>query len=367
MPTKKVLVAGASGVVGKAAVEAFLADGSWEVVAVSRRQPAFPPTDKLTHEAVDLTDAQSCADAFSRHRDVTHLVYAAVFEKAGLVKGWRDPQQMQTNRTMLANLLGAMENAGCATEHFSLLQGTKAYGAHIHPIAVPARESWPRDPHDNFYWLQEDLLRERAARHGFGFTVWRPQIVFGDVAGVAMNPIPVIGAYAAICSEQGLPLAFPGGPQSLLEAVDARLLGRALRWAATAPGARDETFNITNGDVFVWQNVWPSIARTFGLEAAIGPRLKLGEYLPTKAALWERIAARYRLKIPSLANLLGESHHYADFTFGTYSKSDAPPPVLVSTIRLRQAGFGECIDTEDMFRECFAAIARQGFIPPLPN
>ena len=36
--TKKVLIAGASGVVGMAAVEAFLR-GGWQVVALSRRAP----------------------------------------------------------------------------------------------------------------------------------------------------------------------------------------------------------------------------------------------------------------------------------------------------------------------------------------
>jgi hypothetical protein len=180
-----------------------------------------------------------------------------------------------------------------------------------------------------------------------------------------MNIIPVIGTYAALCRDEGLPLAFPGGPPTLLEAIDARLLGRALRWAAGAPSARNETFNITNGDVFVWQNVWPSIARTFGLEAAAGPRVKLGEYMPAKAEAWKRLAVRHGLAIDDLSALLGESHHYADFTFGTYSRSETPPPVLVSTIKLRQAGFGDCIDTEVMFRDCFASLADRRIIPPL--
>lgn len=365
MHRKKVLVAGASGVVGNAAIEAFLDGDDWNVVALSRRPPAAAGGRGYEHLALDLMDPDGCANALRRHADVTHVVYAALFEKAGLVKGWRDQEQMQTNLAMLRNLLGALDAAGCRIEHVSLLQGTKAYGAHIHPIAVPARESWPRDPHDNFYWLQEDFLRETSKTRGFGFTIWRPQIVFGDVVGVAMNIIPVIGAYAAICREEGLPFAFPGGPPTLLEAIDARLLGRALRWAAGAPSARNETFNITNGDVFVWQNVWPSIARTFGLEAAVGPRVKLGEHMPEKAGAWKKVAARHGLAIDDLSALLGESHHYADFTFGTYARSENPPPVLVSTVKLRQAGFGDCIDTEDMFRDCFASLADRRIIPPL--
>jgi nucleoside-diphosphate-sugar epimerase len=318
---------------------------------------------RLEHVAVDLIDGEACLEAIRARPGITHLVYAALYEKPGLVGGWRDPEQMETNRAMLSNLLHALDAADARLAHASLLQGTKAYGVHLHPIPVPARESWPRDPHDNFYWLQEDLLRERAAARGFTFTIWRPQIIFGDVTGVAMNIVPVIGAYAAICREEGRPLAFPGGPPSLLEAVDARLLGRALRWAATAGGARDQTFNITNGDVFVWQNVWPSIADALGCEAAIGPRMKLGEYLPAKADVWKRIADRHDLAVGDLSALLGQSHHYADFTFGTYSRTETPPPVLVSTIRLRQAGFGECIDTEVMFRDLFARLVEDRIIP----
>src|SRR5262249_46839722 len=75
--------------------------------------------------------------------------------------------------------------------HVTLLQGTKAYGSHLHPICIPARERTPRDPHDNFYWLQEDFLTEQAAEHDFAWTILRPQSVFGGACGVAMNIVPV--------------------------------------------------------------------------------------------------------------------------------------------------------------------------------
>ncbi len=58
-----------------------------------------------------------------------------------------------------------LDRPGGALRHVTIMQGGKAYGVHIHPqIAVPARERWPRDPHENFYWLQEDFLRERQAK-----------------------------------------------------------------------------------------------------------------------------------------------------------------------------------------------------------
>ena len=356
-----VLIAGATGVVGHAALEHFGRDGGWEVIAVSRRAPEVPEGVAVRHLPLDLADAQACRAAVASMPRVTHLVYAALYEKPGLVRGWREHDQMQLNLTMLRNLLDPLCAQG-SLEHVSLLQGTKAYGVHLHPVAIPARERSPRDPHENFYWLQEDHLREAAARHGFGFTIWRPQLVFGDQLGVAMNLIPVIGVHAAICRELGLPMGYPGGPSNILEATDARLLARAFAWAAHAPAARGETFNVTNGDVFVWRNVWPAICDALGVPQGPDEPRSLAAWLPSQAAAWDRAVARQGLRPVPLPALLGDSHHYADFCFGFHAR-EAPPPVIVSTIRLREAGFGDCIDTERMFREWFAVLQARRVLP----
>ena len=360
-PAKCVLVAGASGVVGQAAVRHFESLGDWTVLAVSRRPAQHAGSGRVRQVPLDLTDGDACRAGLAGLPPVTHLVYAALHEKPGLVAGWRDPDQMEVNRAMFRNLMGPLLDRG-GLAHVSLLQGTKAYGVHLHPIAVPARERWPRDPHENFYWLQEDDLREQAARHGFAFTILRPQVVFGDVVGVAMNLIPVIGAWAAIRREEGRPFSFPGGPAYVLEATDARLLARVLAWAAEAPAARGETFNVTNGDVFVWQNVWPALADALGVEAGEPEPRSLAETLPGKADVWASVVERHGLRPVPLAELLGQSHHYADFCFA-YGARRPPPPALVSTIKLRQAGFRDCIDTEDMFRELIAAMQEKRLLP----
>jgi nucleoside-diphosphate-sugar epimerase len=73
----KVLVAGASGVVGYSAVKHFAGLASCEVVGVSRRVPL--DLDGATLVSADLNDADACHAVVSEHRDVTHLVYAALF------------------------------------------------------------------------------------------------------------------------------------------------------------------------------------------------------------------------------------------------------------------------------------------------
>ncbi len=359
--TRRILIAGASGVVGQAALDLLSAKEAWEVVAVSRRKPRLAGETWVRHLALDLTDPDACREALASVLPVSHVVYAAVHEKPNLTEGWRDRGQMETNLAMLRNLLEPVMAAG-TLRHVSLLQGTKAYGVHLRPIAVPARESAPRHPHDNFYWLQEDYLREQAVRAGFAMTIFRPQVVFGDVTGVAMNLVPVIGAYAAIRRETGKSFAYPGGPPYLLEAVDARLLARALAWAAEAPEASGETFNITNGDVFVWQNVWPAIAEALGVEPGPEEPVALAGYLPRHAETWKRIAEREKLQEPDLSRFVGYSHQYADFCFA-HGARRPPAPALVSTIKLRQAGFGDCIDTETMFRDLIATMQRAGHLP----
>jgi nucleoside-diphosphate-sugar epimerase len=246
--------------------------------------------------------------------------------------------------------------------HVSVLQGTKAYGAHVHPIKVPAREAAPRDAHDNFYWLQEDYIRGAQAGAGWSFTIWRPQIVFGGAVGVAMNLIPILGAYAAICRELGQPFRCPGVHDNLIEAVDTDLIARALAWAAEAPATRNETFNITNGDVMAWPNVWPAIAEAVGLEPAFGEPLSLARFLPAHAQTWDRVVEKHNLRRVPMADLLGESHHYADLLF-SYGAEQPLPSILVSTIKLRQAGFGDCIDTEVMFKTWLGRLVERGILP----
>jgi nucleoside-diphosphate-sugar epimerase len=360
---KTVLIAGASGVIGAAAVEHFGSLPGWRVIGLSRRRPDVSAQAGYEHLAVDLGDAAACRAAVSGLGGVTHVVYAALFEKPGLVAGWYEQDQMQTNLAMMRNLMDPLVAAAKGIRHVSVLQGTKAYGAHVHRLAVPARESQPRDPHENFYWLQEDYIREKQRGAGWTFTIWRPQVVFGGALGVAMNPIPVVGAYAAICRELGLPFFCPGEQEQVFEAVDADLIAKGLAWAAEAPVARGETFNITNGDVMVWKNVWPAVARAVGLEPAFGSPLSLAAFMPAHADVWDKIVEKQNLRRIEMADLLGQSHHYMDLLCARGSDV-LPSAMLVSTIKLRQAGFGDCEDTEVMLAKWLGRLVERGVLPP---
>ncbi|MGP3533968.1 NAD-dependent epimerase/dehydratase family protein [Microbacterium sp. RD1] len=353
-----VLVVGASGLIGTAVVEEY-AEAGWDVVALARRAPETTTAAPYRHLAVDLLDAAALRRAMGALPWIERVVYAAAFEKPGLVAGWSDREQMQTNLRMLQNVLDALR---AAPAHVVIMQGTKAYGVHLHSIPLPARERHPRDPHENFYWLQEDHLGRWASETGAAWTILRPVQVVGPVYGVAYSTPPVIGAYAAIARETGLPFAFPGGRFAPVQAADVALVARAIRWAAETPAAWGEHFNLTNGEVFSWAELWPAFADVFGIEAAPPIRLRLAEFLPEHERTWERIVARHGLRPLSLAEVIGKSHQYADYTFGV--DIDGPAvPALVSTVKVKAAGFCEVRDTEYMFRDALHALIARGVLP----
>src|SRR5206468_1649819 len=99
----KALVFGASGVIGLAATRHFASLPGWEAVGVSRRTPA--DLGGATHLSVDLTDREHCQEVLGSLRDVTHVVYAALEERPGLVTGWRDRDLMERNLSMFRNAL----------------------------------------------------------------------------------------------------------------------------------------------------------------------------------------------------------------------------------------------------------------------
>lgn len=354
----KVLIVGALGVVGRATMERFAGRPDLQVVGLARRAPDF--ASDASWISADLRDVDATARALEPHRDVTHVVYAALNEQADLLRGWRDPGNVALNTLMLRNTLAALR--GAPLRHVTLMQGTKAYGVHTgRPMRVPAREYDAVRDHANFYFEQEDLLAQRALDAGFGWTILRPQIVLGVAVGSAMNPVAALGAYAVLSRELGRPLSYPGHPHLLTECTDARLIAAAIEWAWNEPRSHGEAFNVANGDVVVWGTFFKRLADHFQMPLGAPSELRVAEEMPRHAQLWQRIAQRDGLRVANLQTLIGLSWQYADATWA--SRRPFPVPPLVSTIKLRQFGFGACIDSEECMVEHLASMQQQAYLP----
>lgn len=361
MTGKMVLIAGALGLLGRAALEHFCSLEDWSVIGLSRRRPRFESRARFL--SLDLADRAACEAALAALPEVTHVVYTALYEKPDLLAGWRDPEQMAVNLAMLRNLLEPLEAAAPGLRHVSLLQGAKAYGAHLEAVPVPAKERWPRHAHENFYWLQEDWIRDRQAGKDWHFTIFRPQAVLGFAHGSPMNAVAAIGAYAALRRARGLPLAFPGGGERVHEATDARLVARAMAWAAEAPAAANETYNVHNGDALVWQHLFPRVAEVFGMDWSPEPEpQRLESEMPPLEGLWAEIAARHDLAEPSLRRLVGSSWAFTDRTFAHGQAH--PRPQSLSTVKIRSHGFHDCFDTEDALAWWLERMQRERLLPP---
>lgn len=356
---KTVLVAGALGVVGRAALAHFEQSGGCRVIGLSRRRPDFA-TD-AAWIAADLTDKASLEGALDAAGEVTHLVYAALHEEPDLVAGWNAERQIATNLAMLQNLVGALEAKAPRLRHVTLLQGTKAYGIHHGPFPIPARESDPDFIAPNFYYDQQDWIRERVAGARWTFTILRPQLVCGFALRNPMNAVTAIGVYGAICRELGQPMRFPGGEPCIQEAVDADLLARAIAWAGEEPRCAGETYNITNGDQFMWPNLWPRLARMLGVEPGASHPHALARVMPGHAKVWDRIVARHGLKPLAYREVVAD-WSFLDFTL-RHGETRARHSIM-STIKCRQHGFQDCVDTEEMFGRLFGRLQEERVLPP---
>lgn len=350
-PNAHALVIGAQGVIGRNLADHLAREG-WRVTGLSRRGGAS--TGSLRHIAVDLLDKAATQAALRGLDDVSHVFYAAYQDRPN----WSE--LVAPNMAMLINSVSAIEAASPALQHISLMQGYKVYGAHLGPFATPAREAdGGRHMPPEFNVDQQQFLEARQSGKAWTWSAIRPSVVGGFALGNPMNLALAIAVYASISKELGLPLRFPGRPDAydrLLEMTDAGLLAQATSWAATTETARNQAFNIANGDLFRWSGMWPRIARYFDLEVAPPLPLQLSVVMADKAPLWQRIARKYGLAAHDYATELS-AWGFADFVFSwDYD-------MFADTSKSRRAGFHDFVETEAMFIAIFDDLRRRKVIP----
>jgi nucleoside-diphosphate-sugar epimerase len=330
------LIAGAGGAASKRLIEVLIA-ANWRVVALARTPRAS--ADRLTWVAADLSDAAACRRALAPHRDVTHVFYTSRAKH-----GESGVESVPENLAMLRNVLDVIEPAADNLAHVHIVEGTKWYGMHLGPFPTPAKED-DDIAHlpPNFYYAQQDLVAERQRGKRWTWSASRPNFICDFAPERARNAITVIGAYAAIVRELGLALDFPGAPaafEALRDITDATLLARAIAFMATAPACANAAFNVNNGDFFRWSRLWPKIAAQFGIAPGIVRPLKLATWIADKQPVWDAIVRRHGLVASKLDDV-------ADWAFADFLWSHGYD-IASSTTRLRQAGFHDILDTEDM-------------------
>lgn len=344
----RALVTGAHGIVGLNLLEELAGRPDWTAVGLGRRPSG--PVPGQEYLCVDLQEPTAVQAALSRLGDVTHLFFAA-FQYSP------DPyEEIAVNVAILDNTLDALRAAGAPLQRVVIYQGGKAYGALLGSVRTPAKESDPRVPGPLFYYDQEDRLYARGEREGFATTVLRPDFIEGIGLGSYVNLATTVAAYGTVCKALDLPLYFPGGAaafHTLLQLTDARLLARGALWAAREEHQRNVTYNITNGDLFRWANVWPRVAAWFGVPEGRPVNLDLRLFMRDKRPLWAELKRQHGLVLD-----LDEIQNWDQgYVLG------ASTEIHSSTIRIRQAGFHDCLDSDDRLIELLEEMRARKYIP----
>lgn len=353
---KIALVVGASGIAGSNLAESLIAKG-WETYGLARTPNLEIENPKPV--AADLLDINSLKSSLSEIRP-THI-YITTW-----MRNDTEAENIRVNSLMIRNLLDVLSEKK-SVEHVALVTGLKHYLGPFEAYAkegflpeTPLREEHPRLEMENFYYAQEDEVYAAAERDGFTWSIHRPHTVIGKAVGNAMNLGTTLAVYASICKETGRIFKWPGSAaqwNGLSDVTDAKVLAEHLIWASTTDAARNEAFNVVNGDVFRWSRLWKQIAAYFnvkssGFEGNIQP---LEQELANDAATWQQIAKKYNLKEDNLNRLASAWH--TDLDLGR------PIEVMTDMAKSRKLGFTIFQDTEESFFQLFEKLRASKLIP----
>jgi nucleoside-diphosphate-sugar epimerase len=353
---KIALVVGGSGIIGGTLAGKLISKG-WTTYGLARNPNR--DIEKLIPVSADLLNAESVRAALAGVAP-THVFITS------WMRNETEAENIRTNSLMVRNLLDTL-SVKRSVQHVALVTGLKHYLGPFEAYAkegflpeTPLREEHPRLDMDNFYYAQEDEVYAGAARDGFTWSIHRPHTVVGMAVGNMMNLGTTLAIYASICKETGRPFQWPGSAaqwNGLSDVTDARVLAEHLTWASTTEAARNEAFNVVNGDVFRWSWLWKKLASWFGIGAIgfDGTIHPLEKEIAGDGALWREIAQRYTLKETDLNRLASAWH--TDLDLGR------PIEVMTDMSKSRKLGFAVYQKTDESFFDLFAQLRAERLIP----
>jgi nucleoside-diphosphate-sugar epimerase len=355
MTSRTALVVGATGIVGLNLATHLADQGEWKVYGLARNPSAGEGVHPV---AADLLKPDTLGGALEGI-EPTHVFLTTWLRQP------TEAENIAINSAMVRNLLEALSSTG-SVQHVALVTGLKHYLGPFENYgkgklpATPFREEQGRLEVENFYYAQEDEVFAAAQRDGFTWSVHRPHTIIGCAIGNAMNMGVTLATYATICREIGRPFLFPGSAMqwnSLTDMTDARLLARHLQWASTTPAAKNQAFNVVNGDVFRWSWMWGRIAQWFGVEPAEfpGKGIPLELQLADATPIWAEIARKHKLVQSDLKVLASAWHTDADL--------GRPIEVLTDMSKSRKLGFLDYQATSDSFSDLFSRLRQEHLIP----
>ena len=255
-----------------------------------------------------------------------------------------------------------------------LQTGGKAYGLlfseHVN-LTPPFHESLPRVPppwgNEIFYYSQWDILNRLCADAGnsWTFTEVRPDTIIGFVPGTnAMNVAQGLGFYLSLFREvhgAGARCAYPGtaaGYRSRHTDSSQDVIARMEIFAALEPekcgGGR--AFNVADGEVVTWADVWGGICAYFGLQG-VPPNEETapaGNFVGEHADRWSGVVEREGLEG---MDLLAHNWWFVERIL------QIPFDRQFDLSSAREVGFKETVDTTRGYTLVFDRMRQAKMIP----
>jgi len=402
---KTALVAGASGLAGRAMVDHLLNEGGYNVLALARRaNDIFQDVEGVTPLVCDLLDTNSVATALEPY-SINYLFYTAVYTGKGGVASFEPRSHRQVrmlrasmramqgparlaarlapnafynsfhnvagggesdnNRLMIKNVLDACRGNDAPLEHVTLLTGGKYHGHHLGPrfypgYKAPLEEHHPRAPGHNWYYAVEDYVSDSQAEdQTWNFTTLRPSSIMGFATGSPYNLGTSLAVYASIRKHLGEPLLLPADPdaQSVdIEFSPADAIADMMLWSTQEPRCRNEAYNASYGARTCWRDVWQVIADYFDMPAEYAERSQcVGQIARDYPDTWTRMSEQYGTLYPVFDQVCAtrflDQQFIIDWDAG-YSPDKS-----------RAHGYSKTVDPRTMFHQLFDNLVEHRVIP----
>lgn len=344
------LIAGATGQIGSSVGTHLFEQQGWNPLGLARTPRQDAPYPML---AFDLTDAKDCAVKLAALPNVTHVLYAARYDHFG-----GELESRETNVRMLENLLEALDPVSANLQHIHLVHGTKYYGHTVQERRTPYKEDDACGNFNSFYYEQQYMLEQRQRGKAWSWSISRPHAFCNYRIDEPRNMILIVGLYASILRELGLPLVYPGTERSYRAKTQFSwlpTLARAATWMMTDERCANQAYNIVNGDPMSWSQLWPIFARYFDMECGAPQDSSFAEFARQHAQTWWSIANKYGLQRSDLETL-------AQWPYGDYVMS-LQWDVVSDMSKAARDGFTERVNTPTMWREGFDFFKSQKIIP----
>ncbi|AED97094.1 induced upon wounding stress-like protein [Arabidopsis thaliana] len=316
------LIFGVTGLVGREIVKTLLmSKPGWRIYGVARNPEINSMTKMYNFISCDLLNASETKQRLSPLQDIVSHVFWVTW--SGEFPLDTDECCVQ-NKTMLMNALDAILPNAKRLKHFSLQTGMKHYVSLVEETMARGEgsslyyysEECPRKSSGkNFYYVLEDLLKEKITRSSVVWSVQRPGLLMGSSSRTLYNFMGSLCVYGAMCKYLNLPFVFGGTrecwEESYIDGSDSNLVAEQHIFAATSGKVREkgEAFNAINGVGFTWKEIWPEIGKKLGVQVnettMFDEGFWFGREMVERKHVWDEIVVKEKLvrtEIEDLAN-----------------------------------------------------------------